>query len=404
MKRRLFLPTLALVLAACTARPATAVPSPTDATPTPVVSITDAPRTTATITPIPPALPAVNSPALIHIDFQDVNNGWGIAVNDNGDILRTVDGGTTWLNATPPGLGSIGSSTSLFVLNVNTVWILVPGNDFFTASLYRTRDGGATWNSNPVPFGDAHLQFLDASTGRALADRGAGSGSQTVELYQTSDRGVTWVSVFHNDASQPGSSDSLPLSGIKNGMTFLDANIGWVTGSIAVDGDVYLFVTHDGGISWTQPSLSLPAGYETYRYIPQAPIFFGQDGYLPLILYEPGMTALTFYVTQDGGATWTGDPTDANKVIVPGRFAFADVLHAWSWDGGPMLYSTSDGTQTWNALPIGPDLSGKLHQVEFVPTGSNAFVGWALTIVDEINHSQLYKTTDNGATWTPVIP
>ena len=404
MQRRLFLPILALVLAACTARPGTAVPSQTDAAVTPIASTTNAPRPTTTVTPVPPALLAVISPALIYIDFQDVNNGWGIAVNDNGQILRTADGGMTWLNATPPDLGPIGPSASLFVLNVNTVWVLVSGNDFFTASLYHTRDGGATWTSNPVPFGDAHLQFLDDSTGRALADRGARAGSQAVELYQTSDGGVTWISIFHNDASQPGSSDSLPLDGIKNGLTFLDANTGWVTGSTAVAGDVYLFVTQDGGVSWNHQSLPLPTGYETTQYLPYAPIFFGQDGYLPLILYGPGTTALTFYITRDGGATWTGDPADAKKSIQPGRFAFADVLHAWSWDGGPVLYSTSDGAQTWNALPASPDLSGKLHQVEFVPAGSNAFVGWALTSLDENDLSQLFRTTDNGATWTPVIP
>jgi photosystem II stability/assembly factor-like uncharacterized protein len=404
MKSGLFLPILALVLGACTAGPATAVPHPTDTPATQVVSVTDTPRTTDTVTPIPPALPGVTFPALIHIDFQDANHGWGIAVNDNGYILRTVDGGTTWLNATPPNLGSIGSSASLYVLNVNTVWVLVPGPDYFTANLYHTRDGGATWTSNPVPFGDAHLQFLDASIGRALADRGALAGSQAVELYKTSDGGATWTSAFHNDASQPGSSDSLPLSGIKNGLTFLDANTGWVTGSIAEAGNVFLYATHDGGISWAQQGLSLPIGYEAYRYIPQAPIFFGQDGYLPLTIYESGMTTLTFYVTHDGGATWTGDPTDAARVIMPGYFAFADILHAWSWDGGTTLYSTGDGAQIWNVLPTGLDLSGKLHQVEFVPAGSNRFVGWALTIVDETNHSQLYKTKDNGATWTPVIP
>ena len=52
-----------------------------------------------------------------------------------------------------------------------------------------------------------------------------------MELFQTSDGGATWLSVYNNDPTRPDSSNSLPLSGIKNGMTFLDANTGWVTGT-----------------------------------------------------------------------------------------------------------------------------------------------------------------------------
>ena len=66
-------------------------------------------------------------------------------------------------------------------------------------------------------------------------------------------------------------------------------------------GDVYLYVTHDGGVSWSQQSLPLPAGYEKYQYMPQAPVFFGKDGFLPLMIYQPDRTDLTFYTTQDGG-------------------------------------------------------------------------------------------------------
>jgi photosystem II stability/assembly factor-like uncharacterized protein len=396
---------LVFAILACSLQPGTSTPSEVAATDTPVASITDTPVPTPTELPIPPALAPATSPALAHINFQDANNGWGVATNDSGYILRTVDGGATWLNATPPGIDSVGYSTGLFALNVNTVWVLAPGADFFTGTLYRTTDGGISWTSNPVPFGGDTLQFLDASTGRAMADRGAGAGSQAVEMYQTSDGGATWVSVFHNDPTQPGSSDSLPLGGIKNGMTFLDANTGWVTGSRPMGGDVYLFVTHDGGVSWTQQPIPLPAGYETNWYTPSAPVFFGQDGFLPLIISFPaGNIEQTFYVTHDGGATWSGDPTNANKVVVPGRYAFADALHAWAWDGGGNLYFTTDGAQTWGGMAASLDLSGRLSELDFVPSTTEWFTGWALTSVDDSGHSQLYRTADNGATWTSLIP
>jgi photosystem II stability/assembly factor-like uncharacterized protein len=403
MHSRIFLIIGVLVLAmgACTpAQPTVSV------TGTPV-SITDtsAPLPTATNMPLPTPLGVpVASPALIHIAFQDANNGWGVASNGGGSILRTGDGGTTWVNVTPPGLTGIGYSTDLSVLDINTAWVQVPNADFFTGTLYRTSYGGLTWTSVGVQFGGANIQFLDASTGLALADRGAGAGSNSVEMYQTSDGGATWLSVFNNDPTRPDSSNSLPLSGIKNGMTFLDANTGWVTGTRPMDGDVYLFITHDGGISWEQQSIPLPAGYATYQYMPQAPIFFGSDGFLPLTIYLSGSTGFTFYTTHDAGTTWTGDPTNANSMVPPGRYAFADALHGWCWDGGTNLYFTADGAQTWSGTLTSLDLSDRLSQLEFVPGPAGGFTGWALTSVDDAGRTQLYKTTDNGVTWTALIP
>ncbi len=406
MIRRKLLPVVALVigLAACSTQAGTqpaALPFSTSTTlaipPVPTIMATRIP--TASETFIPPMLPAAAAPALVRIDFQDANNGWGIAVNGHGMVLRTLDGGSSWLDATPAGAGDIGLSAVLTVLDTNHAWVLVPGTDFFSGMLFRTGDGGMTWSSNTVAFGGALVQFLDRSHGFALADRGAGAGSEAVELFQSTDGGGTWSSVSHDDPGQPGASGSLPLAGIKNGMIFIDTRTGWVTGSLPQAGQVYFYVTHDGGISWTQQSLPLPAGYEAYQYLPQAPVFFGKDGFLPVTVYLPGRAVLTFYTSQDGGLSWNGDPANAGQTLPPGLVAIADAQHTWCWDGGVRIHFTSDGAQTWSDSPTSPDLSGALARLEFVP----GFTGWALTRLDNAGHSQLYRTTD-GIQWTPLIP
>jgi len=242
------------------------------------------------------------------------------------------------------------------------------------------------------------MQFQDERHGYALAERSASAGAEAVELFQTGDGGASWTSVFHNDPGLPGPSEGLPLEGIKNGMTFTDARTGWVTGSIPLDGQVYLFRTTDGGISWSRQYLPRPSGYQEYMYLTQAPTFLGKDGFLPLTIHRPEAAQMTFYTSQDGGLTWSGDPADAGRAIKPGLVAFADRQHAWCWDGGPDLYFSSDGARNWETLQPDLDLSGNLSRLDFVPGGT----GWALTRLDQAGHSQLYRTTD-GIQWTPLI-
>lgn len=405
MRSRIFLIVCLSLLAFSSCSP---LPPTANGVDTPGASLAASPSPSApTDTPLPPppGLPVVSSPTFVRFAFQDANNGWGVASNDGGNLLRTVDGGLTWLNATPTGLTGLGYSTVLDVLDAASVWALIPNADFFTGMLYHTIDGGLTWTSSAVDFGGASLQFLDTSTGRLLAGRGVGLGSESVEFFQSSDGGVNWNSVFNNDPARPDSTDTLPFSGIKNGMTFLDATTGWVTGSRPMPGDVYVFVTRDGGITWAQQGIPLPPSYAAYQYMPQAPLFFGMDGFLPLMVYASDATDLTFYITHDGGTTWAGDPTRANGILPPCTFAFADALHGWCWDGGATLYSTTDGTQSWTATHTSLNLVERLLQMGFVTSPApDQFTGWALTNVDESGQSQLYQTTDNGVTWATLVP
>jgi photosystem II stability/assembly factor-like uncharacterized protein len=277
--------------------------------------------------------------------------------------------------------------------------VLIPGPDFYSAMLYHTGDGGESWASNAVPFGSADLQFVDELTGRALADRGAGAGSNAVGLYQTADGGVTWTSVFHNDPTEPGSSNTLPLGGIKNGMTFLTPNDGWVSGSVPVQGNVYLYATHDGGVSWAQVDVPLPAGEADAMTMAHPPIFFGQEGLFPLTLTDS--TSLLFYLSHDGGATWSAS---GQQSILQGRYSFADPTEGWVWDGTNPPAMTIDGGKTWQTLSTSLSLPGTLNTLQFVPAGEGRFTGWALSDLDQNNHSTLYQTTDNGLTWTSLTP
>ena len=112
--------------------------------------------------------------------------------------------------------------------------------DLRPTRLQRSLDGGASWTSNPVPFSGGDLQFLDASTGRILADRGAGAGSNAVELYQTSDGGTTWTQITGWTGSGVGDVRDL---------WFVNDHVGFMAyDSVAPLGTILR--TINGGLDW----------------------------------------------------------------------------------------------------------------------------------------------------------
>jgi photosystem II stability/assembly factor-like uncharacterized protein len=374
--------------------PGTVIPKLAPIIASPTFTSMPLPSTETSIPPTetPRTLPVVPSPAIKSIDMLDEMNGWATG---EAYILRTEDGGVTWLNATPAGLAGVDFAATSFFMNAATAWFVLPSADYTTGTLYHTADGGLTWTSNAAPFSGGSLQFLDAQSGWMLAALGAGAGSEAVAVFQSIDAGVTWSQVYVNDPTIPGSSDSLPLSGQKSGMTFMDAAHGWVTGSVPMDSYVYLFKTQNGGHGWAHQEVGLPAGFETAMTSADAPRFFtSTDGIFHAGLYA-AVSASVFYLTRDGGATWT--PTFPVNMV--GRYAIANLQDVWVWDGGPAMLVSHDSGMTWNLVNTNINVTDTLMTIDFV----NASTGWALT-GDASSHYSLYKTIDGGATWIALIP
>ena len=119
---------LLFAILACNLQTGVATPTPMGATNTPVPPSPTHPSPPPPMRPYHPRCRQSPPPHLpILISRTPITAGVSPSTTA-ATFLRTVDGGMTWLNATPPGIGSVGYSTSLFVLNVNTVWVLVPGS------------------------------------------------------------------------------------------------------------------------------------------------------------------------------------------------------------------------------------------------------------------------------------
>ena len=323
--------------------------------------------------------------------------GWAM---DQGSLLRTDDGGVSWTNVTPKGVGSL-SEGRWFIFDTLTAWVVSNEEPSTSVTIYRTTDGGRKWDSaqiNTAPnYGRVtSLAFLDSTHGWLLTSYGVAMGSESIETFQTNDGGASWEST----ASANGhleKSNGLPVTGDKNGLIFANQKNGWLTGFSHGNG-IWLYTTPDGGVTWAPQSIVAPPGYHTEggSVSTEPPHFFGQEiGLLPVEFGGQTPPSLVFYRTQDGGVSWTPTTTvqsaqESLKSYWGFHWSIIDDTHVFVSDGYK-LYYTSDGLHS--LVSMTPNISlNKLQQLDFV----SEQLGWA------INNGDLWKTSDGGHNWVQV--
>jgi photosystem II stability/assembly factor-like uncharacterized protein len=347
-------------------------------------------------TPAPVAIdaPIIEAPALVNIQFINELDGWGVTETQ---IVRTNDGGITWYNVTPPGITEAGYSVDLVVLDKDNSWVQVPdaANYPNSGTLYRTTNGGLAWQLGTTPFNGGDIQFLDANNGWVLADLGVGAGSNAVAVYQTTDGGATWNRTYINDPNNANAGDSLPLGGLKHGLAPLNMVSAWVYGVVYAPGSPYLFVTDNAGQLWVPVSLPLPPGGENAELsIEQIQFVSSNEAFLAMRVSSDTVN-LAIYTSSDAGNTWTLTPT---LIPIGGSADFLSAMEAVVYNGD-QFYVTRDAARTWSIIPPDVNFGETFAGMDFVNPNS----GWVITIDPTTNHRSLYRTSDGGATWFPII-
>jgi photosystem II stability/assembly factor-like uncharacterized protein len=216
-------------------------------------------------------------------------------------LFRTVDGGVHWEKVADiaSAQGSPGSTpcfaqpTATFT-SPTTGWLT--GGGCTTAEFDVTHDGGATWAPQALPMNSLGLEletpvFTSGQDGSMLAFSGGGGGS--VLVYLTVDAGQTWTA-HTAPGEDPHAAD------------FIDAYTGWLlsTDTMNAGFPAGLYVTHDGGESWTtlQPLDNGPPTQESF-------VLNGSvlDFVTPTLGWTDTRTgtADTILETTDGGLAWS---------------------------------------------------------------------------------------------------
>jgi len=326
----------------------------------------------------------------------DAMTGWALSKDS---LLRTVDGGVSWTNVTPKGVISKSEGT-LSVYDTQTVWVVFNKELSTSITVYRTSDGGQKWESTEINATPYHgrvtsIDFVDFTHGWLLTSYDVSMGSESVEVFQTNDGGVSWKSNASAIINEKLSND-LPLAGSKNGLVFSNQENGWLTGFSHGDG-IWFYTTLNGGLTWSPKTIVTPQGYYTAggAVSTEPPHFFGQkEGVLPVEFRGQKPPALVFYRTEDGGLNWTPTtPVQTAQESLENRgfhWSIIDATRAFVSDGY-QLYFTSDSSHSF--VCITPNISlEKLQQLDFTSEKS----GWA--IIDGV----LWKTIDGGHTWVQI--
>jgi photosystem II stability/assembly factor-like uncharacterized protein len=294
-----------------------------------------------------------------------------------GTILRTTDGGQTWVSRAIPDTTNL-AFRDIHAEDADTAWVLT-NNNSPNARIYKTVDGGANWtleHQSPLS-----LVFYDCfafwSSRRAIAIPDAEFGR--FDVIRMTD-GHTWENIGDNFVpAQPGEG-LFPTSG--NCVTTRGPRTAYAV--IAGASPSRVVITKDAGDSWTSYDIPIPGGpsgggmnvlFRDHRH----GIISGGDVATPTVSQE------NIARSSDGGETWTL----ATRTPFPGAaYALAyvprhdhghgshDCHHSHDREvfaAGPSgaAWSRDEG-DTWELLP---DVAGGHFGVEFASSRRGWLVG-----------------------------
>jgi hypothetical protein len=294
------------------------------------------------------------------------------------NLMRSLDGGATWADRTPPHDAAMTGAGIAIDPNDSDTVIAVFHGDFGGGEVWVTTDGGDTWENRTDGLPGTPVNAVNYDGTRLLVGGGQNFGSQDLGLYTSDDLGVTWT---------PLHDPSWPLL---------------VVTSIAVDpADAQTIVvttdgagvnrTHDGGATWdigVGDTGALAA--QSVRYAPasSSTLFVGAN-------------SLGVFASSDGGDDFSASSSGISELSLYSIAASpADPLQLAVAFQGPNnggVFSSADGGATWIVETVPPT---RYSQVGFSPSGVlYAISSGPSTVAPE----GLYRRESSGR-WTGLGP
>lgn len=298
-------------------------------------------------------------------EFVDAQTGWALVTGQAGQttLVQTTDGGQTWSLLTARAEGaealtdsqpSVPPSQNAYLMNIAEFWMLDPLAGWAVTQddqLLRTTDGGLTWmNVTPpaeykasehqcfaeiiVTYGGLKPEgFFALDADRAWVAQ-YGCAPTSLAVWKTSDGGRSWRKIPLTVIPTSEFADTPPfLKPIS--VSFSDAAHGWLAAHLYAGTRSYmgyLFETRDGGESW-QPVSDDPL--DCYPYCVDA-IFRAPERIL--IVDDPRLSPapsdfLDFDYSTNGGKTWEEKMLFAGQPPLPANTRYSSRVIPPVWGG-----------------------------------------------------------------------
>lgn len=262
------------------------------------------------------------------VDFVTATRGW--AVGEVGSVVRTVDGGATWVVR---GTGYTADFNDVDFVDESYGWVVGDAG-----LLLRTTDGGLTWAAASIPLNSwgwpqtlNAVSFVSRTHGWVCGPSGtAGDGFNDLYIAKTTNGGVSWTRCSNGTYMGGGSDDMWSWDDID----FVSATTGWVTGWLPG-----VRKTVDGAASWGSTPLQGSTAIDFIDSSHGVSVSHGGGG----------------SYTLNGAATWL--PSDLS-IMHPWRdVCMASTSQVWavagSWSVDPVLVDgviahSATGGATWH--------------------------------------------------------
>ena len=287
-----------------------------------------------------------------------VGGGFAGAVND-GTVVRTLNGGQTWENVTPPdGTTQVFRDVEAFDANHAVVLASSTVNDGLgndgPSRISRTDDGGAHWetvfDANPGDYFDS-MGFFNRHHGLAFSDPVSGE----FPILATHDSGGTWELV--EPIAIPNALPNEFGRATGTSLVAVGPADAWFGTNPENDPGARVFHTQDGGTTWKVVTTPIPGGPNgivslSFRDRKHGLAIGGAAPPPPFIETGVGVAART----SDGGNTWspTG-PLGGFRNSVAWIRGVANTAVAVGQVGSDVSH---DGGDTWEAIDDSPFLLG----------------------------------------------